>query len=47
MGEIAELAGLLEKLAPKNFGREEDNFGTVISLQNKAPELLKKHSSLN
>ena len=47
VGEIAELTGLLEKLAPKNFGREEDNFGTVISLQNKAPELLKKHSSLN
>ena len=47
VGEIAELAGLLEKLAPKNFGREEDDFGTVISLQNKAPELLKKYSSLN
>lgn len=47
VGEITELAGLLEKLAPKNFGREEDNFGTVISIQESSAELLEKFSSLN
>ena len=47
VSEITELAGLLEKLAPKNFVREEDNFGTVISIQESSAELLEKFSSLN
>lgn len=42
--EIAELAGRFEKLAPKKFSREEDNFSTVISLQKDSEQLLKEFS---
>ena len=47
VSEITELAGHLEKLAPKNFVREEDNFGMAISIQESSAELLEKFSSLN
>lgn len=47
VGEIAELTELLAGLAPKNFSREEDNFGTVISIQERSPELLKKFPLVN
>ncbi|MGN0597499.1 MAG: DUF7005 family protein [Ruminiclostridium sp.] len=42
--EIAELAGWFEKLAPKKFSREEDNFSTVISFQKDSEKLLKEFS---
>lgn len=46
VGKIIELTGLLETLAPERFSREEDNFGTVISLQKDSEELLKRFASL-
>lgn len=47
VGEIVGLAEILAGSAPENFSREEDNFGTVISLQEKSKEFLGEYPYVN
>ena len=42
VGEIVELASLLEKFVPEKFDRDKDNFSTVISIQERSEDFLKK-----
>lgn len=42
VGEIVGLSALLEELVPEKFDRNADNFKTVISLEERSEELLKK-----
>ena len=42
VGEIIGLSALLEEFVPENFDAEADNFKTVISIQERSEELLKK-----
>lgn len=42
VGEIVGLSAHLEELVPEKFDRDEDNFKTVISLQERSEEFLKK-----
>lgn len=44
VGEIVELTGTLEELAPENFSRDEDDFRTVISLQKDSEKILEGFS---
>lgn len=46
VGEIVGLTELLVGLAPDKFSKEEDNFSTVVSIQNKAQEFLKEYPSV-
>ena len=45
VSEIVGLTDLLIDFVPIEFSREDDNFGTVISIQNKSKEFLKKYPS--
>ncbi len=47
VGEIVELTELLTGLVPYKFIREDDNFSTIISIQNKSIDFLKKYPSVN
>ena len=42
VGEIVELCALLEEFVPEKFDRDEDNFSTVISIQEHSEDYLKK-----
>ena len=42
VGQIVRLSALLEELVPEKFDRNDDNFKTVISLQERSEELLEK-----
>ena len=44
VGEIVELTGTLEELAPENFSSDEDDFRTVISLQKDSEKILEGFS---
>ena len=47
VGEIVELTEFLTGLVPYKFIREDDNFSTIISIQNKSIDFLKKYPSVN
>ncbi|MGN0669820.1 MAG: DUF7005 family protein [Oscillospiraceae bacterium] len=44
VGEIVGISALLEEFVPEKFDRDEDNFSTVISIQERSEDFLKNTS---